>query len=117
MNRFLAAAEKDRPRPSFYEDEHPAHYHELVAACAVVASPEAAVVAPVWRSAVGDAPVALSQLLTPEVRQYRRVVARVQAAWRVEADQRRQVAAGSLARDATALAAALGDAEAGVAVR
>ena len=116
-NRFLATAEKDRPRPSPYEQEHPAHYHELVAACAAVTSPEAAVVAPVWRSAVGDAPLTLSQLLRPEVRQYRRVVARVQVAWRVEDDQRRRVAAGGLARDATALAAALGDEDAGTAVR
>jgi hypothetical protein len=82
VNRFLATAEKDRPRPSSYEQEHPAHYEELVAACAAVTSPEVAVVAPVWRAAVGDAPVTLSQLLTPEVRQYRRVVARAQAAWR-----------------------------------
>ncbi len=56
VNRFLAAAEKDRPRPSPYEQEHPAHYHELVAACAAVSSPEAVVVAPVWRASVGDAP-------------------------------------------------------------
>ena len=42
---------------------------------------------------------------------------RVQAAWRVEDDQHRRVAAGNLARDTTALAAALGDEEAGVAVR
>ena len=117
VNRFLATAEKDHPRPSPFEDEHPARYAELVAACAAVASPEAAVVAPVWRAAVGDAPVPLSQLLAPEVRQYRRVVTRVQAAWRVEDDQRRRVGAGNLARDATALAAALGDPEAGVAVR
>ena len=59
----------------------------------------------------------MSQLLTPEVRQYRRVVARVQAAWRVEDDQRRRVAAAGLATDATALATALDDAEAGIAVR
>ena len=72
---------------------------------------------PLWRAAVGDAPFTLSQLLAPEVRQYRRVEARVQAAWRVQDDQRRRVAAGNLARDITALAAALRDAEAGVAVR
>lgn len=117
VNRFLATAEKDRPRPSPYEDENPAHYEELIAACAAVSSPEAAVVAPVWRAAVGDAPVPLSQLLAPEVRQYRRAVTRVQAAWRVQDDQRRRVGAGDLARDATALAAALGDEDAGTAVR
>ncbi|MDA8284001.1 MAG: hypothetical protein M0Z42_12080 [Actinomycetota bacterium] len=88
-NRFLAATEKDRPRPSPNEDEHPAHYDELVAACVAVASSEAAVATPVWRAAVGDAPLTLSQLLTPEVREYRRMVARVQAAWQQEDDRRR----------------------------
>ncbi len=82
VNRFLASVEKDRPRPSPYEHENAAHYDELVAACAAVASPGEAVVAPVWRATVGDAPVTLSALLSPEVRQYRRVVARVEAAQR-----------------------------------
>ncbi|MHB8290727.1 MAG: hypothetical protein ACYDEY_16185 [Acidimicrobiales bacterium] len=88
-NRFLAATEKDRPRPSLYEDEHPAHYEELVAACAAITSSEAAVATPVWRAAVRDATLTLSQLLTPEVRQYCRVVAGVQAAWQQEDDRRR----------------------------
>ena len=79
VNHFLAGVERDRPRPSPYQREHPAHYDELVAACATVASPEEAVTAPVWRAAVADAPVTLAQLLSPEVRQYRRVVARVDA--------------------------------------
>jgi len=56
VNRFLAGVEKDRPRPSPYPSEDPTHYDELVAACAAVTSPEDAVVAPVWRQAVGDAP-------------------------------------------------------------
>ena len=117
VNRFLAGVEKDRPRPNRYEQDHPAHYDELVAACAAVASPEAAVCAPVWRAAVGDAPVTLSALLTPEVRQHRHVVARVLAAWREVDEARRRSAVSNLANDADALADALGDAEAAAAVR
>ncbi len=49
---------------------------------AAVASPEEAVVAPMWRAAVGDVRVTLSALLSPGVRQYRRVVARVEATQR-----------------------------------
>ena len=113
VNRFLAGVERDRPRPSPYQREHPAHYDELVAACATVASPEEAVTAPVWRAAVADAPVTLAQLLSPEVRQYRRVVARVDAARRVEDDQHRLARARDLARDAEAIADAIGDPEEG----
>jgi hypothetical protein len=117
VNRFLAGVEKDRPRPSPYEQDHPAHYDALVAACAVVPSPEAAICAPVWRTSVGDAPLTLSALLSPEVRQYRQVVGRVQAAWREVDEARRRSAAWDLSKDADALADALGDAEAGTAVR
>ena len=117
VNHFLAGVERDRPRPSPYQREHPAHYDELVAACATVASPEEAVTAPVWRAAVADAPVTLAQLLSPEVRQYRRVVARVDAARQVEDDQHRLALARDLVRDAEAIADAIGDPEAGAAVR
>jgi len=117
VNHFLAGVERDRPRPSPYQREHPAHYDELVAACATVASPEEAVTAPVWRAAVADAPLTLAQLLSPEVRQYRRVVARVDAARQVEEDQHRRARARDLARDAEAIADAIGDPEAGAAVR
>ena len=117
VNRFLAGVEKDRPRPSLHPEENPAHYDELVAACAAVTSPEDAVCSPVWRQAVGDAPITLAQLLSPEVRQYRHVVARVEAARHEERASRRRHAAGDLARDACALALALGDEEAAAAVR
>ena len=50
------AADRSPGDPSPYEGEHPARYDELVAACAAVSSPKAAVVAPVWRSAIGDVP-------------------------------------------------------------
>ncbi len=117
VNRFLVAAEKDRPRPNPYAQDDAARYDELVAACAAVASPEAAACAPVWRAAVGDAPVTLSALLAPEVRQYRRVVGQVQAAWREVDEARRRSAAWDLSKDADALADALGVAEAAAAVR
>ncbi|MGH9055727.1 MAG: replication-relaxation family protein [Acidimicrobiales bacterium] len=117
VSRFMAAAEKDRPRPFPYQSEDPAHYDELVAACAAVASPEAAVVAPVWRVGVGDAPVTLSALLASEVRQYRRVVGRVEIARReVDAANRRSGAWG-LSKQADAIASGLDDPEAGAAVR
>jgi len=112
VNRFLGGVEKDRPRPSPYPSENPAHYDELVAARAAVASPEEAVVAPVWRQGVGDAPITLSQLLAPEVRQYRRVVARVEAAQRRHDEHRRRQLVHDLQRDAPALADAIGDEDA-----
>ena len=117
VNRFLVAAEKDRPRPNPYAQDDAARYDELVAACAAVASPEAAVCAPVWRAAVEDAPVTLAALLSPEVRQYRHVVGRVQATRREVDAARRRSEAWNLSKDADALAAAVGDAEAGAAVR
>ncbi|MDA8284830.1 MAG: replication-relaxation family protein [Actinomycetota bacterium] len=116
VNRFLAGVERDRPRPSPYPSENPAHYDELVAACAAVVSPEDAVVAPVWRQAVGDAPVTLSALLTPDVRQYRRVVAQVEAAERRHDEHRRRQLVHDLHRDAPALADAIGDNEEAAAV-
>ncbi len=117
VNRFLAGAEKDRPRPSPYPSENPAHYDELVAACAAVASPEEAVVAPVWRQAVGDAPITLSALLAPDVRQCRRVVARVQEAERQHDEYRRRQLVHDLHRDAPALADAIGDEEGAAVIR
>ena len=117
MNRFLAGVEKDRPRRSPYQHENAAHYDELVAACAAVASPEEAVVAPVWRAAVGDAPATLSALLSPEVRQYRRVVARVEAAQRQHDEHRRRYLVNDLARERQALAEAIGDDAAAAVIR
>ena len=109
--------EKDQPRPSPYEHENAAHYDELVAACAAVASPEEAVVAPVWRAAVGDAPVTLSALLSPEVRQYRRVVARVEAAQRQHDEYRRRYLVNDLAREWQTLTEAIGDDQAAAVIR
>lgn len=117
VNHFLAGVERDRPRPSLYEHENPAHYDELVAACAAVISPEEAVTAPVWRAAVGDAPITLVQLLAPEVRQYRRVVTRVDATHQAEADRHRRARVHELAKEVEAVADALGDPEAAAAVR
>jgi len=117
VNRFLAGVEKDRPRPSPYPSENPAHYDELVAACAAVASPEEAVVAPVWRQAVGDAPITLSALLAPDVRQYRQVVARVEAAQRRDDEYRRRQLVHDVHRDAPEVADALGDEEAAAVIR
>jgi hypothetical protein len=117
VNRFLASVEKDRPHPSPYEHENAAHYDELVAACAAVASPEEAVVAPVWRASVGDAPVTLSALLSPEVRQYRRVVARVEAAQRQHDEHRRRYLVNDLAREWPALTEAVGDDQAAAVIR
>jgi hypothetical protein len=117
VNRFLAGVEKDRPRPSPYEHESAAHYDELVAACAAVSSPEEAVVAPVWRAAVGDAPVTLSALLSPEVRQYRRVVARVEAAQRQHDEYRRRYLVNDLGREWPAIIEAIGDDQAAAVIR
>jgi hypothetical protein len=117
VNHFLAGVERDRPRSSPYEREHSTHYNELVAACAAVASAGEAVTAPVWRAAVADAPMTLAQLLAPEVRQYRRVVARVESARQTEDDQHRRARIHDLARNAEAIAAAIGDPEAATAIR
>ena len=117
VNRFLAGVEKDRPRPSLYPSEDPTHYDELVAACAAVTSPEDAVVAPVWRQAVGDAPSTLSQLISPDVRQYRQVVARVEVAQRRHDEHRRRQLVHNLHRNAHALADAIGDEAAAAVIR
>jgi hypothetical protein len=117
VNRFLAGVERNRPRPSPYPSENPTHYDELVAACAVVTSPEDAVVAPVWRQSVGDAPVTLSALLAPDVRQYRRVVARVEAAQHQHDEHRRRQLVHGLHREVPELADAIGDEEAATVIR
>lgn len=117
VNRFLAGVEKDRPRPSPYPSENPAHYDELVAACAAVTSPEDAVVAPVWRASVGDAPMSLSALLAPDVRQYRQVVARVETAHRRHDEYRRRQLVHDLHRDALAVADATSHEEAAAVIR
>ena len=114
-SRFLASAEKDRPRPLLYQDDDPYRYRELVAACAAVASPEASVSAPVWRASVGDAPVTLSKLLAPEVRQYRAVLARVAAARQAQARDSLHHRADNLRSVVDELAPALGDPEAAMA--
>jgi hypothetical protein len=111
VNRFLAGAEKDRPRPSLHPSENPAHYDELVAACAAVVSPEDAVCSRVWRQGVGDAPVTLSALLSPEVRQYRQVVARVEHARQRHEEHRRRRLVHDLVRHHRAIAEAMGDEE------
>ncbi len=117
VNRFLAGVEKDRPRASLYPSENPAHYDELVAACSAVTSPEDAVCSPVWRQTVGDAPVTLSQLLAPEVRQYRQVVERVEAAQSRHEEHRRRNLVHNLEHDARAIAEATGDIQAAAAIR
>ncbi|MBF6557005.1 MAG: replication-relaxation family protein [Acidimicrobiales bacterium] len=111
VNRFLAGVERDRVEPSPYASKDPLRYTELVAACATVRAPEEAVCAPVWRSSVGDAPTTLIQLLGPEVRKYRAVVARV-SAQRAAVERHEQVRlVHALVADPGPLAGALGDEE------
>lgn len=117
VNRFLAGVERDRPRRSAYADENPTCYHELVAACAAVSCPEEAVAAPVWRRSVGDAPVTLAALLGPEVRQYRQLVARVEAARRQQEEHRRRSLVHQLHGHADAIAEAVGDDQAAAVIR
>ena len=61
--------------------------------------------------------MSLSALLAPDVRQYRRVVARVEAAQRRHDEHRRRQQVHDLHRDAPALADAIGDEEAAAVVR
>lgn len=118
VTRFLANVEKHRPRQHRYDgDDHEFDWEELVAAAAAVGSPESALSAPVWRTSPADAPVMLSALLAGEVRKYRRLVANVRA--RRALHERYQQADGVnvLAQDPETLASALGDQQAGAAVR
>ncbi len=70
-----------------------------------------------WRQAVGDAPITLSALLAPDVRQCRRVVARVEEAERRHDEYRRRQLVHDLHRDAPALADAIGDEEVAAVIR
>lgn len=74
VTRFLATVERDRPKLSLYEGRDPTRIDALVAACAAVTSPEEALCAPVWRASPSDAPMALSAILTANVRTYRQAV-------------------------------------------
>ena len=116
VNRFLAGVEKDRSHRSSVRTNDPEHVEQLVAACAVVTAPEEAVAAPVWRSAVADAPMTLSSLLSPEVRIYRRLVAHVAEAEQAQAWHRRRHRVDELLRHPDAIAVAMGDERASAAV-
>jgi hypothetical protein len=65
--RFLSTVERDKPKPSIWEQEDSTHPDGLIAACASVASPEEALSAPVWRMSAADAPMLLSSVLAGEV--------------------------------------------------
>lgn len=118
VTRFLANVEKDRPKQNRSDgDDHEFDWDELVAAAAAVGSPEAALSAPVWRTSPADAPVTLRALLAGEVRKYRRLVAnvRVRRALHERYEQAERV--NVVAQDPEALVSALGDQQAGAAVR
>jgi hypothetical protein len=117
VTRFLVNAEKDRPKKSPYADQEKLSYEELVAAAACVSTPEAALSAPVWRTQAADAPVTLLTLLSAEVRKYRRLVEDVRAQRAHQEHARRVHAVYDLADDRDALAHALGDERAAMAVR
>lgn len=118
VTRFLANVEKDRPRQNRYDgDDHEFDWEELVAAAAAVGSPEAALSAPVWRTSPADAPVTLPALLAGEVRKYRRLVANVRARRALHELYEQADRVNVLAQDPEALASALGDQQAGTAVR
>lgn len=118
VTRFLVNVEKDRPRQNRYDgDDHELDWGELVAAAAAVGSPEAALSAPVWRTSPADAPVTLSALLAGEVRKYRRLVANVRARRALHERYQQAERVNVLAEDPDALASALGDQQAGAALR
>jgi hypothetical protein len=62
-------------------------------------------------------PITLSALLSPEVRQYRRVVARVEVAQRQHDEHRRRYLVNDLAREWPALTEAIGDDQAAEVIR
>jgi hypothetical protein len=106
--RFLLTAERDKPKPSIWQQEDPTHPDGLIAACASVASPEEALSTPVWRTSVADAPMLLSSILAGEVRTFRGVV-RTWHAERDAADRRRRAEAiEQIATDRDDLGEALG---------
>lgn len=119
VTRFLVNVEKDRPLPQkrYDGDDHEFDWEELVGAAAAVGSPEAALSAPVWRTSPGDAPVMLSALLAGEVRKYRRLVANVRAQRALHERYRQAERVSVLGEDPDALASAMGDRDAGAAVR
>jgi len=119
VTRFLANVERDRPPPRkrYDGDDHHFDWEELVAAAASVGSPEAAVSAPVWRTSPADAPVTLAALLAGEVRKYRRLLANVRARRALHERYQQAVRVNVLAEDPDALASALGDQQAGSALR
>jgi hypothetical protein len=90
--RFLSTVERDKPKPSIWEQENSTHPDGLIAACASVASPEEALSTPVWRTSAADAPMLLSSILAGEVRTFRGVV-RTWHAERDAADRRSRAAA------------------------
>jgi len=117
VTRFLANVEKDRPRQNRYDGEdHEFDWEELVAAAAVVGSPEAALSVPVWRTSAADAPLTLSALLAGEVRKYRRLVTNVRTRRALHERYQQAERVNVLAEDPEALASALGDEAAGAAV-
>jgi hypothetical protein len=106
--RFLSTAERDKPKPSIWQQEDPTHPDGLIAACASVASPEEALSTPVWRTSAADAPMLLSSILAGEVRTFRGVV-RTWQAQRDAADRRsRAEAVERIATDQDDLGEALG---------
>jgi hypothetical protein len=116
VSRFLATAERDRPKLSLYERDDPTRIDAVVAACAAVVAPEEALCAPVWRTSPSDAPMLLSSILSANVRTYRRALRK----WRdihdaAERHQRAQ-AVEHIRREYDAIATALGGAG-GVALR
>ncbi len=117
VTRFLANAERARPRPSYFGDEDPTAWAPVVAACACVSTPEEALSAPVWRTSAADAPCMLSSLLSADVRRYRRLVATVRAQRAADEQYRRLQAIHPLASESDRLADAMDDDEGAAAVR
>ncbi len=108
VTRFLATVERDRPKLSLYEGRDPTRIDALVAACAAVTSPEEALCAPVWRASPSDAPMALSAILTANVRTYRQAV-RASRALREEAQRHQRASAiERLREESDAIAKRLG---------
>jgi hypothetical protein len=106
--RFLLTVERDKPKPSIWEQENSTHPDGLIAACASVASPEEALSTPVWRMSAADAPMLLSSILAGEVRTFRGVV-RTWHAQRDAADRHhRAEAIEQIATDQDDLGEALG---------
>jgi hypothetical protein len=108
VTRFLAAAERDGPRPSPFAALDPTRPGGLVAACAAVSSPEEALSGPVWRTSAADAGTVLASLLAGEVRTYRRVVCTWHEARAAAEREQRARAVEVIARDRRTIAEAIG---------